>query len=218
MALDWPYYLGIAWKMVTTLVLLVIYTRMAGSRRLAPVTVFDKISNLVVGAIAGTTLLNRSIKPLDLTVFMSIWLLLLVAIRFLRLRFQSFRTLVDGTPIQLIEAGQMRPAAFRQAGLSPTSLQTMLRSQGIAGPHVVESALFERNGELSVREAKDDRFSIILIDRGQIKDEALRRSGHDHAWLNDQLVAMSAPPVAQIFCGEWDGQRLWLAAYPDSAD
>lgn len=216
MALDWPYYLGIAWKMMTTLVLLILYTRLSGSRRLAPITAFDRISNLVVGAIAGTTLLNRNIKPIDLTVFMSIWLLLLVTIRFLRLHFEGFRTLLDGAPIQLIADGQMKPEAFRKAGLSPTSLQTLLRSQGISGPHAVASAIFERNGELSVRQAEDERFSMILIDRGQIKDEALKRSGHDRAWLTAQLQALGVPAVADIFCGEWDGRKLWLSHYPDS--
>ncbi|WP_155286929.1 YetF domain-containing protein [Lacticaseibacillus zhaodongensis] len=213
MALNWNYYLGIVWKMLTVITLLIIYTRLSGSRRLAPVTVFDSISNLVVGAIAGTTLLNQNVRPIDLGMFMTIWILLLVAIRFLRRRYPKVRVLLDGSPIELIVDGKMQPRAFKRAGLSPTSLQTMLRSQGVPGPHAVDDAIFERNGELSVNLSSGTEFSVILVDRGRIKHEALERADRDAAWLTERLAAAGKPQLSQIFCAEWDGERLWLTAF-----
>lgn len=211
MALNWNYYMGIAFKMLTVITLLIVYTRMSGSRRLAPVTVFDSISNLVVGAIAGTTLLNQNVRPIDLAMFMTIWLLLLVGIRYMRRRYPKVRLVLDGNPIELIVDGKLRPQAFKRAGLSPTSLQTMLRSQGISGPHSVDSAIFERNGELSVNQAGDAPFSVIVIDRGQIKHEALERADRNAAWLRQKLHGQFEPD--EIFCAEWDETKLWVSLY-----
>lgn len=213
--MDWNYYLGIAIKMVTVIVLLIVYTRMSGSRRLAPVTVFDNISNLVVGAIAGTTLLNNTVRPIDLGMFMTIWLLLLVIIRFFRKEFRIVKIILDGSPIELIKKGKMDPKAFKRAGLSPTIVQTMLRTQGIVGPHAVYSAIFERSGKLSISESKDDQFSIIMIDNGEIKLEALERAGYDEAWLQGQLEEVGSPDPATIFCAEWDREHLWLTFYEE---
>lgn len=215
MHMNWSYYAEIVWKMLTVIVLLLIYTRMSGSRRLAPVTVFDNISNLVVGAIAGTTLLNQNVKALDLGVFMAIWILLLISFRFLRKHYPWVRILLDGAPIELIKHGHMHAEAFRKAGLSPTSFQSMLRSQGISGPHVVDSAIFERSGQLSVSQDGEDQFSVILVDRGQIKDESLARIGYTEDWLHDRLADLNAPTLDKIFCAEWDGSKLWLYFYDD---
>lgn len=215
-----PYYLNIAVKIVVVIGLLLVYTRMSGSRRLAPVTVFDTISNLVVGAIAGTTLLNEKVDVWDLTAFMGIWLMLLLVIRWLRRLSPTIRNMIDGLSIQLIEDGVLDPTAFERAGITPTGFESVLRSRGVPGIYRVDSAIMERGGSLSVVENGDAPFSSIVIDHEEIKDATLKRLGKDRDWLMEELQQHGESSIDNIFCAEWNGERLWLYHYlkEDAAD
>ena len=117
---------GILVKFIATLVLLIIYIRVSGKSQLAPMTAFDQIGNMVVGAIGGITLLNSNVSALDSAVFLSMWIIILLLIRFLRARHEGFKDLIDGRRLQLVKDGTVLTENFKKANLSVSNMEVLL--------------------------------------------------------------------------------------------
>lgn len=143
------------------------YTRLSGLKQLAPTTAFDSIGNMVVGAVAGTTLLNTEVKVIDSAVFIIIWMVVLFFIRIIKRKSSNLKNIIDGSPIPLIEEGKLLPAGFRKANTSNKGLESLLRAEGVQGIHQVESLYVEPNGSLSYHLKGDGKeLAVILIDKG----------------------------------------------------
>lgn len=147
--MNYSYYIEIIQKLVVTILLLLAYTRISGMRQLSPATLFDSVGNMIVGAIAGTTLLNSSVSVVDSTVFMLIWIVTLFLIRYLKNKFLKMRSYIDGNPIVLIKNGRPIPKEYKRANISNRNLESKLRSKGITGIYQLEELIIEPSGEIS---------------------------------------------------------------------
>lgn len=212
--LDWQFYSHIFLKIVVNVTLLVIYGRLMGIKRLVPATAFDTISNLVVGAVAGTTLLNDRVSAVDSVIFMVIWIAITMGLRVLKTYFPRVRNVIEGMTVTLIEDGEMLVDNFRKENLSPTDLEAMLRSKGVSGIHSLDDLIIERNGNLSYTERSAETLASVVVDQGAIKPKTLERIGKDEAWLHRELERTGVVDVKNIFCAEWNNHQLYLTLYP----
>ncbi|HIW20807.1 MAG TPA: DUF421 domain-containing protein [Candidatus Dorea intestinavium] len=214
--MDFLYYAEIFKKLIVTIFLLLIYTRLSGLKQLAPTTAFDSIGNMVVGAVAGTTLLNTDIKVIDSAVFIVIWMIILFFIRIVKQKSSTLKNLIDGIPIALIEEGRLLPAGFKKANISNKELESLLRAKGVQGVHQIESLYVEPNGSISYHLKGDGKeLAVILVDQGVIHQFALEEIGKDEKWLMDLLEKENIEDVKTIFCAEWAKERLWIYLYDE---
>ncbi|KRM78613.1 hypothetical protein FC84_GL000413 [Lapidilactobacillus dextrinicus DSM 20335] len=203
-------------KMIVTIVLLLFYNRLSGLRKLAPMTTFDTIGNLVIGAISGTTLLNERVKPKDIFVFVLIWLGILLSIRYLKGTHRVLRNLIDGQPIFLMRDGHLYPEMFRKVNTDSKAIESLLRNKGVTGIHTLDEIIIEPNGQISYTTSKKDDFSQILIDCGQIRAYALKIINQDEQWLRQTLAAHGYSDIDSLFCVEYANDTFWI--YADSTD
>lgn len=211
--MNYSYYIEIIQKLVVTILLLLAYTRISGMRQLSPTTLFDSVGNMIVGAIAGTTLLNSSVSVVDSTVFMLIWIVTLFLIRYLKNKFPKMRSYIDGNPIVLIKNGRPIPKEYKRANISNRNLESKLRSKGITGIYQLEELIIEPSGEISYTKKGEDKLSAILIDRGILNKDLLEKIDKTEEWLNVELGKRDIEKVEDVFCAEWNEKNLWIYPY-----
>lgn len=209
-------YAGILIKLIATVVLLLVYIRISGKSQLAPMTAFDQIGNMVVGAIGGTTLLNVNVSAVDSAVFLGIWIMILLFIRFLRARHEGFKNLIDSRRLQLVKDGVALTDNFRKANLSVSNMEVLLHHEGLNGLHQARNIWFEPNGQLTIDKKGDAGKSVILIENGSISMQGLEDLEKDEDWLVALLKEGTDREPKDFFCAEWVDDRLYT--YPFGND
>ncbi len=58
--------------------------------------------------------------------------------------------LLDGTPLMLLEGGQWRSRTMQQMRIADDDVMAMARDQGIRTLEGIDTAVLERNGEISI--------------------------------------------------------------------
>ncbi len=65
-----------------------------------------------------------------------------------------FARLIDGTPLILLEDGEWRADTLSKMGIQDDDVMASARDSGIRTLEEIDTAILERNGEISVRERK----------------------------------------------------------------
>ena len=68
----------------------------------------------------------------------------------LRSRSNHIARLLDGTPLMLLEGGSWRSRTMQYMSLSPPDVMAMARDQGVRSLAEIDTAVLERNGEISI--------------------------------------------------------------------
>lgn len=216
--MNWVFYLDVLEKMIVAIVMLLGYNRLSGLRRLAPMTTFDSIGNMIIGAVAGTTLLNEKIHALDIVIFMVIWLGVMLIIRYIKGLSPAMRHAIDGSPIYLIKDGEMVVANYSKINVSNKGLQSRLRSKGVKALSELDELIAEPNGQLSYTKKDSKDFGIILVDKGQPYKYGLQLAGYTEQTLNAELTERGYGKIEDLFCVEYNSDgKLWVQEYGDSA-
>jgi uncharacterized membrane protein YcaP (DUF421 family) len=141
---------------IIVLVLLVGF-RVTGKREISQFNVYDlamimALSNAVQNAMTG----GLGNLPIGLvtsaTVVLTAWILSRVLARRPRLERQ-----VLGSPVLLVNHGQVLDARLRQQHVSPEELDEACREHGVSGPPDCRMVVLEIDGSISVVPADDDR-------------------------------------------------------------
>ncbi len=68
----------------------------------------------------------------------------------LRERSDRVATILDGTPLILLEGGTWRATTMRRMGIHDNDVMEKARDQGLKSLDEIETAVLERNGEISI--------------------------------------------------------------------
>ena len=207
------YYIQIILKLIFTVVLLMAYIKISGKSQLAPMSAFDQIGNMVVGALGGSTLLNADVSILHSTIFMAMWILILLGIRLLRSKSVKVKELIDGKRMALILDGKMQSDNFSKAHITISDVEIMLHEQGITGLHELQNVWFETNGEITFSKKGETKLSHIVIEEGVVDNGVLEHIEKDMDWLEEQLKEKNIDDIKDVFCAEWVEEKLWVYEY-----
>ncbi|MFE4109615.1 MULTISPECIES: DUF421 domain-containing protein [Kosakonia] len=132
------------------LVLMVVF-KIAGRRALLQMTSFDLILLLIISEATQQALLGNdfSVTGAALTIIT----LVVVDILFgtLKKYVKGAENLIDGTPVVLVENGQMLENKMREADITRDDIMLSARNnQGIADLAEIKFAILERNGHISI--------------------------------------------------------------------
>lgn len=210
------YYLKITIKLICTMFLLLSYVKISGKSQLAPTSAFDQVGNMVIGAIGGTTLLNSDISIVDSTIFMGIWVFVLILIRYLKFKSLKIKEFFDGKRIKLMESGKLNPENFKKVNLSVRDVEILLHNEGVVGFIELENLWFETNGKLSYDKKGDKRLSHIVIEEGKVDESVLETIGKNSDWLIEELKKQGVEKVENVFCAEWVEERLNIFVYSEN--
>lgn len=206
-------YFEVAIKIIVTVLLLLVYVKISGKSQLAPMSAFDQVGNMIIGAIGGTTLLNQDVSVFDSSIFMIIWVGILLLIRYLKFRSLKIKEIVDGKRIELLKDGKMIPDNFKKVNISVRDIETLVHSEGVLGIFEIKNLWFEPNREISYDKKGEEGLSLLVIEEGKVNEEVLNNIGKDCDWLEAEVQKNSISDIKNIFCAEWVGDKLYIYLY-----
>ena len=144
------FYLEVAIKLCIGLFSLVLAINVSGKGNLAPTAAIDQVQNFLLGGIVGGMIYNSAISILQYTLVLLIWLIIVLALKWLRTNNMFIKGLVDGKPIIVIDRGKLLVDNCRSAGLTAYDVSLKLRQAGVSYVSEVKRAILEQNGQLII--------------------------------------------------------------------
>lgn len=200
-------------RIVITVLLLSVMTKISGSKQIAQMTFYDYIAGIVVGTLAGELSINHAV-PIGYGMFSIIFFYLhSILLSYSSRKSIHIRRFLVGKPIILIARGEIQFSALKRAKFDLNILLSQLRMQGYFHIEDVNYAILEPEGTVSIMpkssarslKAKDLKLPLeddslpanVVID-GTIMRENLKAYQKDEDWLNSCLQAMGYPDIREL--------------------
>lgn len=201
---------------------LFILTKLMGNREMAQLSMFDYISGIAIGSIAGEMAAmstDNLIEPLLSMTFLSLCTL---SINYLTCKSIILRRFFQGQALLLYQNGQIYEKNLLYAKLDIGELLAECRVMGYYNLEEIHTIVLESNGKISilpmastrsltpedVNMKPDQTFPManIIID-GRIMKENLQSTGKNEAWLNKKLSQKGINDVNEIILATFDSNK-----------
>ena len=192
---------------------MVIIINISGKGNLAPNSATDQIINYVLGGIIGGVIYNNNIKIYEFVVILIIWLVLLLALKFLKKRSLKAKQLIDGKALIIIDHGKINVENCKTSVLSAHDVAFKLRTNGIYSTKTVKRAVIEQNGQLIIIHSGEENPKFPIITDGQVQTDILDIIGKDEQWLMKELNKKKINNYSEVFLGEYVDNSLILTTY-----
>lgn len=195
--------------------ILIIGLRLTGKRQIGELEPIELVLTLLLSDLASVPMQDFGIPLLNGVVPILTLLSLSTLFSYFSLRSVRFRSLVCGEPAIIIRDGKLLQDVMRHNRLTLDELLEELRSQGICDLDDVKYAILETSGQLSVllradrqpitanqlgQQVTDDVFlPVVIINDGRLLRDKLNASGHDDAWLHQQLQKHGLTNTQDVF-------------------
>ena len=208
-----------------------IFARFLGKQQVSQLSFFDYIMGISIGSIAATLTTDLSSRAWPHWVGLLTWTSAVWLVQWFSLRSRALSKYLNGEPVILIMNGHIMEDNLKKMRLTMDKLLLQLRHNGIFDLGIVEFAILETNGKLSV--LKKSQFAPVtpadlqlsteykgvsteLIYDGIVIEENLERMKLDRAWLDKQLRSMKIKSPGEVFLAalDTDGQ-LYVDLYKD---
>ena len=139
----------IALRAVIIFVFLWVVTRAVGRTTLGELSTFELLLFVTMGDLVQQSITQQDFSLTGGVTAVSVFALLTVTLSWIQWRFPRTRSIVNGTPVVVVRAGQMLETPMRQQRLSDTDLLAAARQQGIRSLTEIDLAILEADGKLS---------------------------------------------------------------------
>ena len=209
------FYLEVAIKLCIGLFSLVLAINVSGKGNLAPTAAIDQVQNFVLGGIVGGMIYNSAISILQYTLVLLIWLIIVLALKWLRTNNMFIKGFVDGKPIIVIDRGKLLVDNCRSAGLTAYDVSLKLRQAGVSYVSEVKRAILEQNGQLIIVQHGEENVKFPLITDGQVQTNILDAMDLEENWLENELKRQGYASSSEIYLAEYSKGNLTITPYSD---
>ncbi|MBQ9510654.1 MAG: DUF421 domain-containing protein [Clostridia bacterium] len=190
-------------RTVIIYLLLICIMRFTGKRQIGELQISELITAFLLSNIASQPLTNANVPLLYAIVPITVILCLEIIFSFWTIKSAAAKSLLEGKPSIVIKNGVIDQREMAKIRMSVDDLICQLRLCDAASPEVVDYAIFEENGQLSVFQ-KENPPKItgvahpVIIDGKCIK-YALDELGKDEKWAKDAAKANGEKNINNIF-------------------
>ena len=189
----------------------VIFMRLfSSSGTLKQMTPLAVIINFLLSAILSEFILNKNI---DLSEFIVVILIYGGLINILnRFAFYSDigRKIFIGTPQVIVQNGQINVDKMERLKISARDLAVAMRMHQVHSLREIETAQIEPNGELTIIKKGEKKYSVIVVDNGDIDESALAKIHRSEKWLRRELRKKRIKDISDIFVAQWNNGKLQI--------
>lgn len=205
--------------------ILIIAMRVMGKRQIGELEVSELITTLMLSELATGPIENREIPVAYAVVPILTLLTLEVVNSMILLKLPALKNLVTPKPNVLVRKGKVNQKEMARIRLSIDELVGELRRQGITSVDEVEYAILEQNGKMTTLpkvqsrqptldqlglKAKESGIAHILIADGHLNRYNLTLTGHDEAWLEQELRARNCTRHEAFLMTVDDAEKILL--------
>lgn len=198
--------------------ILLFLTRILGKEQLGQLTLFDYVTGITIGSIAGGIATYDDVHYLNGITSLIWWIILALLVSYVILKSSKAKELLDDKPAIVIKNGKILEKELKTSCLPIADLTMLLRLQGIFSVQDVHFAVLETNGELSVFKKtaqqtatnQDVKAQIVvpnfmpctIITDGIIVRKNLLRLNLTEEWLIKELKKSGVNSANQVFYAE----------------
>ncbi|MED3625574.1 DUF421 domain-containing protein [Neobacillus thermocopriae] len=181
---------------------LFLVTKLLGKKQISQLTLFEYISGITIGSIAGEAITGLEKNYLQGLTAIVIFGVITFLADYLSLKSKKFRDWVEGKGTVVIKDGKILEDNLKKERYTVDELSSLLRQQNIFNVADVEFALIEPEGRISALLKKENRPltpkdlqmkmpnekepQTVIID-GKILDGELTEAGKGRGWLYSEL-------------------------------
>ena len=199
-------YMEIALKLITGMIGILVFLRIAGKGQMAQITPLDTVSAFVIGALVGGVLYNPDMSMWHILFALAVWTGFNMLVRF-AMRSLELRHLIKGESEVLVRNGVINFKAFKRNSLEMEQFRLLLRQKGIFSMFDVEDVLFETNGAVTVLSPGKLAESHLLVNNGAIVEKGLLRCNKTRSWVLHNIKNNGFDGPHDLFCMEWTPHR-----------
>lgn len=193
---------------------ILIYTRILGKQQIGQLTVFEYLNGITFGSIAAV--LATDIGPRKTAYHMlglTFFALLTFGAGVLAMKSRPLRKVISGEPTVVIHNGKILEENMKKMQYNMDELLVQLREKDVFNLGLVEFAILEPTGALSVQlksQAKPvtrrdmglssdyEGVSVEMVMDGEVIHQNLRQLGLDENWLLDQLKQRGVTSLEEV--------------------
>jgi len=203
-------------KLIMAIGVAVIYLRFFNAAaQLKQMTPLDVIINFLLSAILSDFILDRHIGLTDFVVIVVIYGLLLYILNRLTFNTDLGRRIFIGRPRIIIRSGEIDGAMMQRLKISAHDLALAMRRQGIRSVKDIEMAQIEPNGDLTIVRKGAKKYSVVIVDNGDVDAGALAEIGRSEKWLMRELKKKNIRELDEILLAQWHNNRLQVIRKKD---
>ncbi|MCM3748556.1 DUF421 domain-containing protein [Paenibacillus pasadenensis] len=211
-------WLEVVLRTLSSVVVLFIVTKLLGKRQLSQLSLFEYITGITIGNIAGYISLDTDSEWYLGFVAIAAWSIVSIGIEFWTLKSRWIRGIADGQGTVLIQNGSILEHNMFKVRITLDELLEQLRKKSVFKVSECEFAVMEKSGEINVLLKKENQPltpkmlgwtmkeeqepQTVMMD-GEVLQEPLRSIGKDEDWLRHELSGLKVQPE-EVFLAQVD--------------
>lgn len=217
---------------LVSLAFLFFLTKMMGNRQMSQLTMFDYISGITLGSLAGEMASHPEAEAWLGLLAMAVYGGVTILINILDDKSRKARRFILGQPTILYDRGTLYYNSLKKARMDLTEFTTACRNAGYFDLSQLQMVVMEINGKLSFLPNEPDRPltpkdmqltpaqsrpPIAVIMDGVFLPERLKATGNTESWLTKQMEIQGFKDVHDIFLATVDADNA-LSIYEKNED
>ena len=159
--------LAILMRTIIVYALLSVAMKLMGKREIGELDVSDLVSALLISEIAAIPIDDPDIPLLNAIIPILFILSVEILLSYAKTRSSRLKRCVEGESVFLIYKGRLDQDAFRENRISLNEFLSEMRSQSIGDISLVEYAVLEQSGKISIIQSGKDQLSHVLVIDGE---------------------------------------------------
>lgn len=224
-------YLKIAFAAFGTMIAVFIFTKLMGNREMSQLSMFDYVSSITIGSIAGEMAVMSTDSFFKPFVAMAVFSIFSVLISYSTCKSIILRRFFEGQSILLFQNGQIFEKNLLKAKLDIDEFLAACRLEGYFDLEEIHTIFMEPSGMISVLPKAANRpatpkdmnlsptqsmpLANVIID-GKILYDNLQNTGKDDKWLNKQIETKGVKNIKEIILATYDFSDGTLNVYQKS--
>ena len=199
-----------------------------GKRQVGELQPIELVVILIISEMASLAMQSNDIPLTNSLIPIAILTVIQIILSLINLKNEKLRALICGRPSVIIKEGFVNENEMRKLRMNINDLLEQLRSQGYFDVSVIDYAVMETNGKLSVLPKMQNRpvetgdmnlalpkeipGSLLILD-GHINQNALKDMNKDRIWLEDVLKKHNITNSKNIFIAGLDLKGKFFYQY-----
>lgn len=220
-------YIEITLRAMIAILILLLIAKILGKQTVSNLTFHDFVTGIILGSLAANLAFNKQLKSSYMIVALIVIAVTSYLLSLLAIKSRKMRSWISGTPTVLIENGKILDENMKKIRYSLDSLDQALREKEIFDLEVVEYAVLEDNGILSILKKQEyqyvtrkdlkllsapQSFPVELIMDGKLIEENLKENGLTKEWLENEL-RRKGKEISDVFYGVRGTQQQLVFDY-----
>ena len=200
--------ISILTRTVIVYLLLSFAMKLMGKREIGELDVSDLVSALLISEIAAIPIDDPDIPLLNAIIPILFILSVEILLSYAKTRSAKLKRCIEGESVFLIYKGVLDQNALRENRISLNEFLCEMRTQSIGDISLIDYAVLEQSGKISIMQKGKDALSHALIIDGEINEVELRHGRFTREEIEGELRGRQIERTGVLFMSKDDSGNI----------